>query len=186
MAITDRIYRTCTYIAGDWDNDNDAVNQLKKWNESDKWGLTFNDVHELTQSRDSSLNCSIKKSLRNRMNICKTFVLIVGEKTNSLRSGACFLCSEYVKATMWASEYCRKGYSIDNCSYVETECTMAASDNAAGKIKIIVLYKDTKVDRSKCPADVRWRGTHVSMIYKGNDGTYYWDYSAVKQAFDNL
>ena len=32
MAITDRVYRTCTYIAGDWENDFDAVNQLKKWN----------------------------------------------------------------------------------------------------------------------------------------------------------
>lgn len=45
MAITDRTYRTCTYIAGDWDNDNAAVTQLKKWNEGNKWGFTFKDVH---------------------------------------------------------------------------------------------------------------------------------------------
>lgn len=186
MAITDRTYRTCTYIAGDWDNDYNAVTQLKKWNEGNKWGLTFSDVHELTQSRDGSLNCSIKKSLRARMNISKTFVLVVGGKTDSLRSGACFLCGEYVKATMWTDEYCRKGYCINNRSYVATECAMAASDYNEGKIKILVLYKDTEVDRSKCPADVRWKGTHVPMIYKGNDGDYYWDYNAVKQAFDNL
>lgn len=186
MAITDRVYRTCTYIAGDWEGDNDAVETLHRWKNSNHWGLTFKDVHDLTQSRDTSLNCSIKKSLRTRMNVCKTFVLIVGDKTDSLRSGACFLCSEYVKATMWTAEYCRKGYSIDNRSYVAAECAMAASDYDAGKIKILVLYKDTKVDRSKCPADVRWRGTHVPMIFKGNDGDYYWDYNAVKQAFDNL
>ena len=186
MAITDRKYRTCTYIAGDWDNDNNAVTQLKIWNEGKKWGLTFKDVHELTQSRDSSLNCSIKSSLRTRMNYCKTFVLIVGEKTDSLRSGACFLCGEYCKATMWAAESCRKGYYIDNRSFVATECAMAASDYDAGKINIIVLYKDTQINRSKCPADIRWKGTHVQMIYMGNDGNYYWDYNAVKQAFDNL
>lgn len=28
------IYRTRTYIAGDWDNDKDAVDQLHKWNDS--------------------------------------------------------------------------------------------------------------------------------------------------------
>ena len=30
-------YRTKTYIAGEWSGDNDAVEQLYKWNESKKW-----------------------------------------------------------------------------------------------------------------------------------------------------
>lgn len=34
-------YRTKTYIAGDWDHDRDAVEQIHKWN------LDFHDVHEL-------------------------------------------------------------------------------------------------------------------------------------------
>jgi len=56
--------RTKTYIAGDWDNDIDAINQLHKWNLGDKWSLHFVDVHSLTQSYDTSLYCSIKDSLR--------------------------------------------------------------------------------------------------------------------------
>lgn len=34
-------YRTRTYIAGDWDNDKDAVDQLHKWNDSNYWNLSF-------------------------------------------------------------------------------------------------------------------------------------------------
>ena len=183
MAITDRVYRTCTYIAGDWENDFDAVNQLKKWNEGRKWGLSFTDVHELTQSRDGSLNCSIKASLKARMNVSKTFVLIVGQKTNSLRSGACFLCAEYNSANYFNPlPSCNRNYVIDNKSYVEYECDKAVE---AG-INIIVLYNSISVDKSKCPSSVRYKGQHVAMIYKAADGYFYWDYNAVKKAFDNL
>lgn len=48
-------YRTRTYIAGDWDNDKDAVDQLHTWNDSNYWSLSFTDAHDLTSSRDSSL-----------------------------------------------------------------------------------------------------------------------------------
>ena len=73
-------YRTRTYIAGDWDHDKDAVDQLHKWNDSKYWSLSFTDAHDLTSSRDSSLNCTIKSSLKTRMDASKTFVLIVGDQ----------------------------------------------------------------------------------------------------------
>lgn len=183
MTIKDRVYRTCTYIAGDWDNDNDAVIQLKKWNDGLRWNLSFTDVHDLTQSRDTSNNCSIKASLKQRMNISKTFVLIVGEKTNTIRSGACFLCPSYQSANFMRNyPICKRGYAIDNRSYVQYECDKAVE---AG-INIIVLYKSTVVNRSKCPEAVRFHGQHVAMLVRGNDNMLYWNYAAVKQAFDNL
>mgnify|MGYP000094983320 CR=1 FL=1 len=74
-------YRTRTYIAGDWDHDKDAVEALYWWNESSRYGLSFSDAHELKQARDTSLNCSIKKSLAERLDASKTFILIVGEHT---------------------------------------------------------------------------------------------------------
>jgi len=49
-------YRTRTYIAGDWDHDKDAVDQLHKWNDSNHWSLSFTDAHDLTSANDSSLN----------------------------------------------------------------------------------------------------------------------------------
>ena len=80
-------YRTRTYIAGDWDHDKDAVDQLHKWNDSKYWSLSFTDAHDLTSSRDSSLNCTIKSSLKTRMDASKTFVLIVGDQTASVTAG---------------------------------------------------------------------------------------------------
>lgn len=169
-------YRTRTYIAGDWDNDKDAVDQLRKWNDSKHWSLSFNDAHDLTSSRDTSLKCSIKSSLKARMDASKVFVLIVGDHTSSVTAGSCRWCSSYNGNT----SCCAKGHSIDYRSFIEFECDRAVE---AG-IRIIVLYKATRVDRSKCPNAIKDLGKHVAMICKGADGNYYWDYQSVKNAIN--
>lgn len=169
-------YRTRTYIAGDWDHDKDAVDQLHKWNDSKKWSLSFTDAHDLTSARDSSLNCSIKSSLKSRMDASKTFVLIVGDKTDTVTAGGCQFCGSYNSNT--AS--CARQHTVDYRSFIKYECDKAVE----AKIKIVVLYKDTAIDKSKCPEAVRYFGTHATMIYKGTDGKYYWDYQSVKKAME--
>lgn len=169
------VYRTRTYIAADFDHDKDAVDQLHKWKNSNYWSLSFSDTHDLQSSSDSSLYCSIKSSLKYRMNHSKTFVLIVGNYTDKLTKGGCQNCRSYNSHTY----SCARGYTVDYRSYIKYECEKAVE---AG-IKIIVLYKDTKIDRSKCPEVVRYIGTHKSMIYYEN-GQYYWDYQSVNGAFD--
>lgn len=165
--------RTKTYIAADWSGDKDAVDQLYKWNESNFWSLSFNDAHELTQARDGSLNCSIKSSLGVRFDASKTFVLIIGSSTKSLRSGSCHYCGSY---NSWTGS-CARGYSVDYRSYIEHECDKAIRDG----LKIVVLYKSATVDKSKCPDAIKNLGTHAAMwFYK--DGNYYWNYQAVKDA----
>lgn len=175
MSIKNFVYRTKTYIAGDWTGDKDAIDQLHKWNDSDYWGLSFVDVHSLTQSNDNSLNCSIKKSLKERMDISKTFILVVGDNTKNLRSGACYLCDSYSKGK------CKRGYSVDNDGYVEYECQKAI----AAKIKIVVLYNGLKVDREKCPDIIKNYGTHIPLKKIGEDMKCQWDYQAVKKAIMN-
>lgn len=169
-------YRTKTYIAADWDHDKDAVDQLYRWKNGQKWSLDFHDAHELTQSRDSSLPCSIKTSLKTRMDASKTFVLIVGDHTDLVTKGSCHLCKNYNNYY----GYCVKGYTVDKRSFVKFECDKAVE---AG-IKIVVLYNDVRVNKLKCPSVVKYKGTHVAMIYKGADGKYYWDYNAVKKALE--
>lgn len=166
-------YRTKTYIAGDWDGDKDAIGQLYKWKESKYLSLDFIDAHDLHQARDTSLNCSIKKSLQQRLDVSKRFVLVVGEKTKNLRSGGCQLCSSY---NSWTSA-CARGYRVDYRSYVEYECEKAKSDGLA----IVVLYNSTRVDRDRCPDCIKWSGKHVAMRYYKN-GQRHWDYQAVKEA----
>ncbi len=173
------VYRTKTYVAADWTSDNDAVKQLHKWNEGKKWSLSFTDAHELTQARDSSLNCNIKSSLLKRLNATKTFILIVGGKTSNTRSGGCQYCGSY---NSWTKS-CTKGYSIDYKSFIEYECEKALQAAQLGTMKIIVLYKAARIDRSKCPEVLRNVGKHSSM-YKLENGAYYWDYQRVKEALD--
>ena len=163
-------YRTRVYIAADWDEDKDAVDQLHYWNESGYYNLSFTDAHDLMQARDSSLNCSIKRSLKARMDASKTFVLIVGDKTASLRSGSCTYCPS--KNSF--GNYCARGYTLDQRSYIEYECDQAIE---AG-IKIVVLYNSWQVDRNKCPQVLRARGIHIPM----RSWNHMWNYKEIKMA----
>lgn len=171
------VYRTRTYIAGDWTGDSDLIEKLKRWNESGHWSMSFSDAHKMTQARDSSLPCSIKKSLKERLDGSKTFVLVVGNSTNSLTKGACKHCTSYS-----AYRGCYRNHSIDHRSFIEYECEYAAKYIP----NIIVLYNSLSVDRAKCPEAVRHRGAHLpAYYYQPQDGKYYWDYGAIKQAIES-
>lgn len=161
-------YRTRTYIAGDWTNDKEAIDQLYKWNNSNYWGLDFVDVHQFHQSKDSSLDCSIKDSLRERMDTCKTFVIVVGNKTKTTTAGACSNCSWYYNSI------CLRGNTTSDKSYIQFECDKAVRDN----LKIVVLYNSVYKHPEWCPNSVKNIGTHISM--RNTDGT--WNYSEIKNA----
>lgn len=165
--------RTKTYIAGDWTGDKVAIDQLYYWNNHDYWGLSFSDAHELTQARDSSLPCSIKSSLWTRLEVSKTFILVVGDQTKGLRNGSCQYCASLNSYT----HSCARGHSVDYRSYIEYECEKAVNDG----IKIVVLYYAASINKDKCPDAVRYTGTHVPMCHYVN-GKYEWDYQTVKRA----
>lgn len=168
-------YRTKTYIAGEWDGDKDAIEQLYKWKKSNYWSLDFQDAHALTQARDGSLNCSIKSSLATRLDASKTFVLIVGNNTKAARSGGCQYCDSYNSRTYG----CARGKSIDYRSYIEYECEKAVRD----RLNIVVLYNAASIDKSKCPDVVKYVGKHEKMKSLNiSTWTFDWDYQAVKTA----
>ena len=167
-------YRTKTYIAGDWTGDKDLIDKLYEWNNSKQWSLHFIDAHELTQARDTSLYCSIKKSLAERLDVSKTFVLVVGEQTSSLTKGSCQYCGSY---NSWTKS-CAKGHSVDYRSYIEYECEKADRDG----LRIVVIYNYRSVSRSKCPEVLRYKGTHINGYYKGDNGKDYWNYEGIRKA----
>ena len=167
-------YRTRTYIAGDWDGDKDLIDKLYEWNEKDNLALSFSDAHALTQARDSSLPCSIKKSLSTRLDASKTFLLVVGENTNLVTKGSCQYCGSY--SSTW--KRCNRGNNLDMRSFIQYECEKAVRDG----LNIIVVYNSDSVNRSKCPEVLRYKGDHIRGYYKGTDGKYYWNYSEIKDA----
>lgn len=167
-------YRTKTYIAGDWDGDKDLIDKLYEWNDRDSLDLSFSDAHKEKQARDTSLNCDIKKSLSDRLDISKTFLLVVGAKTITLTSGSCKHCGSY-------DAYhgkCARGYSLSMKSYIQFECDKADRDG----LNIIVVYNYAHVDKSKCPEVLRNKGDHINGRYIGEDGITYWNYQAIKKA----
>lgn len=174
-------YRTRTYIAGGWDENKEAIQQLYRWNDSERWALEFSDAHELTQARDSSLPCSIKESLRVRLGASKTFVLVVGGETNALRKGGCQYCEKYHSSLYGYQGYCANGHNPDTRSFIDYECEIAAKAYRSNEMKIVVLYDALTVDRVKCPEPLRWIGNHVPMRTRGFYGVCY-DYQTVKNA----
>lgn len=168
------LYRTRTYIAADWTGDKEIVDKLREWNDSGWYALNFSDAHDLTQSRDTSLPCAIKRSLSERLNGSKTFVLIVGANTKNLTKGACRYCSSY----NWGT--CSRYYNVDNRSFIEYECEKAIKDN----LKIVVIYNYANVDKSKCPDCIKYYGTHIPAYYYANDGKCYWNIARIKEAIN--
>ena len=166
-------YRTRTYIAADWTNDYDVVEHLHKWNDSEYWSLSFSDAHDLMKAYDYSLNCTIKKSLKSRLDASKVFVIIVGKNTAQLTAGGCRYCPRY--SGYWHT--CSSNYTVDHRSFIEYECEKAIEAN----IKIVVLYRSTTIDKSKCPSCIRNLGQHISL-YSAKNGELFWNYSAVKEA----
>lgn len=172
--------RTETYIAGDWDHDKKAVDKLYEWKNNHEWTLTFPDAHELTQSKDTSLPCSIKSSLKKRLDVSNRFVLIVGEHTDTVTAGGCQLCGSYNSY----AKSCVRGYSTDYRSYIAFECDNALKAYNNKELKIIVLYNSCSVNRNKCPQALRYVGEHIAMGKRNNRGECVWDYDSVKAAFD--
>lgn len=168
-----------TYIAGDFDHDKDAINQIYAWKNSGRYSLDFHDAHELTQARDSSNNCSIKSSLKSRLDESKNFVLVVGTHTKTIRNGSCQYCSSY---NSW-TQFCALGHYVSYESYIEYECRQAVKD---GK-NIVVLYNATCIYKDRCPEILRNKGYHKEMkSYNMFSGHYEFDYNKVKEAFSHL
>lgn len=178
-----------TYVAGDWDGDNDAIEQLETWNEGKKWSLHFYNVHKVTQSKDSTRNCNIKNSLWTRMSKSSKFILVVGSNTRNLRSGSCSVCPFYVAPSIFSfapESKCMFNDIIDNRSFVAYEVDLALQALKTRDMKIVVLYNSVNINEDWCPNPLKGVGTHATLKKRVRDacGNWHfdWDYDSVKQA----
>lgn len=182
-------YRTKTYVAGEWDGDSDAISQLYKWNEGDKWSMHFVDAHKNKQCYDSSMPCTIKSRLSERMGRSKTFVLVVGNYTKTTRKGSCAYhnCGNKHQYYFSSEYYCGvvgKTYSKE--SFIDYECRLAYNAWKNGDMKIVVLYNAASVDKSKCPEIIRnLQVPHVAMkSYNAIWQSYRYDYQKTRSAIE--
>ena len=178
-------YRTRTYIAGDWDGDSDAIGKLYQWNEGNKWSLDFVDAHGFNQCYDSSLPCTIKSSLSERMSRSKTFVLVVGNSTTKTRKGSCSYkdCGNKWYSFTRGEFICNVvGKSYSNDSFIDYECKLAY--RYRNEVRIVVLYNAASIDKSKCPEILRNVGIHKEMKSFDLYWTQYYDYQKVRNAIE--
>ncbi len=77
-------YRNKTFVSFDGDTDMHYYRLMTAWHQNDNTPFNFYNAHELKQSRDSSSEVTIKSSLADRLRNSKSFVLLVGEKTQYL------------------------------------------------------------------------------------------------------
>lgn len=171
--------RDYTYFAADFDHDKPALECIEYMKLIGF--LQYKDAHQLQQSSDTSLPCSIKKSLKFRMDNSCVFVLIVGNQTDTVTKGGCQLCNSYNSYL----QRCARGYSIDYRSYIKYECEIAAKAARDG-MRIVVLYNNAVVDKKLCPEAVRYIGLHQAMWYQDSFGKYCWDYHGIARAVKGL
>ncbi|MDR0970996.1 MAG: molecular chaperone Tir [Bacteroidales bacterium] len=165
------VIKTNFYVSALLDMDNDAIEQLHKWNNINNWGLFFYDTKKGTFN--NNYFCTIKNNVSIQLKYSHVFILIVGDRTKNLTHGSCLYCNFY---NSWKSE-CLISKNVDIRSFVDYECENAIESG----LDIIVLYNDIVVDRNKCPESIKHRGTHKAMReYK--DGLYQWNYNSVYSA----
>ena len=145
------------------------------------------DAHSFRQCYDSSMPCTIKNSLSERMSRSKTFVLVVGNGTKAARKGSCFYYDCDNKRQFYMGDYyCTvvgKTYSTE--SFIDYECKLAYNAWLRNEMKIVVLYNAASVDNSKCPKVLRYVGIHKEMkSYNAYYGDYRYDYQKVRAAIE--
>ncbi len=77
-------YRNKTYIAFDGDKDIHYYYLMKAWKSSKHVSFNFYDAHDLNTARDSSMEQTIKRRLRERMANANSLILLIGESTRYL------------------------------------------------------------------------------------------------------
>lgn len=76
--------RNICYTCFDGDNDIHYYYLMTAWHVNSSFEFTFENAHTITQSRDTSTEETIKRSLRTRLNSSDVFLVLVGKNTKSL------------------------------------------------------------------------------------------------------
>lgn len=77
-------YRNKVFISFDGDNDIHYYRLMRAWKQNDHTDFNFFDAHDINTARDTSLEATIKKRLRERLANAKVFVSLIGAHTRYL------------------------------------------------------------------------------------------------------
>jgi len=164
-------YRNKIYVAFDADSDIRYYRLMTAWKQNDNTNFDFYNAHDLNSIWNQSIEDTIKRRLRERLNNTKVFVLLVGEKTKFL-----------YKFVRWEIEQAlsmdlpiivvnlngKRGIDIDKCPLIlKSELALHVSFNA----KIIQKALEN------------WELYHRKMRREGKTDPFYYD-NDVYKSFD--
>lgn len=72
------------YVCFDGDKDMRYYRLMTAWNANTKFDFNFENAHDITQSRDTSSEETIKRSLRTRLKASDVLIVLIGESTKNL------------------------------------------------------------------------------------------------------
>lgn len=160
--------RENTYVAFDGDKDIHYYRLMKAWKQNDNSNFNFHDAHDLAQSRDSSSEETIKRSLQLRMQGSHLFVLLVGESTKYLYKFVRWEIEQALKREMpivVVNLNGKRAMDLDRCpSLIQDELSLHISYN-------------TKIMQKALES---WPGSYRSLKAQNAKGPYYYEESVYK------
>jgi hypothetical protein len=155
-------YRNKVFVCFDGDNDINYYYLMKAWKQNDNTDFNFYDAHDLTQARDTSLEATIKRSLRDRLNNSKVFVVLIGERTRYL-----------VKFVRWEMEQALQmdlpviGVNLNGLRYLdEILCPPILRDELVMHISFNAKILQFALEN--------WPSQHSQLRSEGTVGPYYY------------
>ena len=155
-------YRNKVYVCFDGDNDIKYYRLMRAWKQNDKTDFNFFDAHDLNVALDSSLEETIKRRLRERLQNAKTFVVLIGESTRYL-----------YKFVRWEMEQALRlslpviGVNLNGVRFQDTD---KCPPIIRGELAVHVSYNARILQH----ALESWPHKHYSLKQQGVSGPHYY------------
>ena len=156
-------YRNKVYVAFDADRDIHYYRLMKAWKQNDYTDFNFYDAHDLKQSRDSSMKSTIINSLRDRINISKMFVLLVGERTKYLRKFVSWEINQAINREI--------PIIVVNLNGMRSIDSIRCPDQLIHSLVLHVSF-NTKILQLSLQ---NWGGDYLNFKRSGQAGPFYYD-----------
>lgn len=162
-------YRNKTYVCFDGDTDMHYYRLMQAWHQNDNSEFSFYNAHDLNSARDTSLEESIKRQLRERLRNSKVLVVLIGENTRYL-----------YKFVRWEMEQALAlslpiiGVNLNGFRQQDPErCPPIIREELA----LHISYNPAIMQH----ALENWPNSHASLRTEGRTGPYYYNANVYRQ-----
>jgi len=162
-------YKNKTYVCFDGDSDMREYRLMCAWAANENASFKFHNAHDLNTARDDSLPESIKAQLRLRLDNTKLMLVLIGEKTKSLRK---FIPWELEQAA--ARNIPLIGINLNGARQKDSLCPAGLANTLA----VFVSFKQKIIEH----AIDDWPGEHE--LYRSQQKSS--DYRYVDAVYANL